>query len=504
VRVNAVAPGWIASSGLDHYEGTMAKALIPRLRAGVPLGRLGTESECSAAITFLLSEAAAFISGTTLRVDGAAPNASLIWPSQEHDRVPAFNGFHRASSPKSCADRHARPRLQSRHHRRHLQGQPRRPARARRRVPRHRAARPRQLGRQAEKFAKRGQLLPRDRVARLLDRGAPFLELSTLAGYQMHDDDGRSDAAGGGNISGIGFVSGVRCMVGASDSAIKGGAIAPMGLQEEPARPGDRPPAEAPRDHPGRERRRQPPLPVRDLRRGRPRVRQHGPPVRRRHPQITVVHGSSTAGGAYLPGLSDYVIAVRGHAKVFLAGPPLVKAAIGEDADDEALGGAELHATVTGTAEYIAENDAHALHLARQIMTNLAARDRPFNAPVGPRPHRPPRYDIDELLGIVPPDFKKPYDAREVIARLVDDSDFLEFKPSTGRAPCAATPRSRATPSASSPTTARSPPTARPRPATSSSCAASPAPRSSTCRTPPATWSAPRPSAPAWSSTAPR
>jgi citronellol/citronellal dehydrogenase len=100
VRVNAVAPGWIASSGLDHYEGTMAKALIPRLRAAVPVGRLGTESECSAAIVFLLSEAAAFISGTTLRVDGAAPNASQIWPSQEHDRVPAYDGFHRASLPE--------------------------------------------------------------------------------------------------------------------------------------------------------------------------------------------------------------------------------------------------------------------------------------------------------------------------------------------------------------------------------------------------------------------
>lgn len=99
VRVNAVAPGWIASSGLDHYEGTMAKALIPRLRAGVPLGRLGTEAECSAAIVFLLSEAAAFISGTTLRVDGAAPNASLIWPTQEHDRAPAYEGFHRARLP---------------------------------------------------------------------------------------------------------------------------------------------------------------------------------------------------------------------------------------------------------------------------------------------------------------------------------------------------------------------------------------------------------------------
>ena len=283
--------------------------------------------------------------------------------------------------------------------------------------------------RQAEKFAKRGQLLPRDRIARLLDRGSPFLELSTLAGYQMHDDDGRSDAAGGGNISGIGYVSGVRCMVGASDSAIKGGAIAPMGLKKslraQEIALQQKLPAVTLVESAGANLLYQAEIFVEGGRVFANMARLSAAGI----PQVTVVHGSSTAGGAYLPGLSDYVIAVRGHAKVFLAGPPLVKAAIGEDADDEALGGAELHATVTGTAEYIAENDAHAIHLARQILTNLSnSAFTQFNAPVGPRPHRPPRHDIDELLGIVSPDFKKPYDAREVIARLVDDSDFLEFK----------------------------------------------------------------------------
>ena len=283
--------------------------------------------------------------------------------------------------------------------------------------------------RQAEKFAKRGQLLPRDRIARLLDRGAPFIELSTLAGYQMHDDDGRSDVAGGGNISGIGYVSGVRCMVGASDSAIKGGAIAPMGLKKslraQEIAIQQKLPAITLVESAGANLLYQSEIFVEGGRMFANMARMSAAGI----PQITVVHGSSTAGGAYLPGLSDYVIAVRGHAKVFLAGPPLVKAAIGEDADDEALGGAELHATVTGTAEYIAENDAHALYLARQIMTNLAgAPITRCNAAVGPLPHRPPRYDIDELLGIVPTDFKKQYDAREVIARLVDDSDFLEFK----------------------------------------------------------------------------
>jgi geranyl-CoA carboxylase beta subunit len=289
-------------------------------------------------------------------------------------------------------------------------------------------------GRQAEKFAKRGQLLPRDRVNRLLDRGAPFLELATLAGYKMHDDDGKSDAAGGGNISGIGFVAGVRCLVGCSDSAIKGGAIAPMGLRKSLR---------------AQEIALQNKLPLITL------VESAGANLLYQSeifvdggrvfanmarlsaaglPQITVVHGSSTAGGAYLPGLSDYVIAVRNQAKVFLAGPPLVKAAIGEDADEEALGGAELHASVTGTAEYMAENDAHALHLARLVMANIAKA--PFNNFRGepPRPHAPPRHDIDELLGIVPPDFKKQYDCREVIARLVDDSDFLEFKQLYGSA----------------------------------------------------------------------
>ena len=289
--------------------------------------------------------------------------------------------------------------------------------------------------RQAEKFAKRGQLLPRDRVARLLDRGSPFLELSTLAGYKMHDDDGRSDAAGGGNISGIGFVSGVRCLVGASDSAIKGGSIAPMGLKKSLRT---------------QEIALQNKLPLITL------VESAGATLLYQSeifvdggrvfanmarlsaaglPQITVVHGSSTAGGAYLPGLSDYVIAVRGQAKVFLAGPPLVKAAIGEDADDEMLGGALLHASVTGTAEYLAEDDAHAIHLAREIMQNLArAPWSELRGELTARPHAPPKYDIEELLGIAPADFKKQYDVREVIARVVDGSDFLEFKQLYGSA----------------------------------------------------------------------
>ena len=288
--------------------------------------------------------------------------------------------------------------------------------------------------RQAEKFAKRGQLLPRDRVNRLLDRGAPFLELATLAGYKMHDDDGRADAAGGGNISGVGFVAGVRCLVGCSDSAIKGGAIAPMGLRKslraQEIALQNRLPLITLVESAGANLLYQSEIFVDGGRVFANMARLSAAGL----PQITVVHGSSTAGGAYLPGLSDYVIAVRNQAKVFLAGPPLVKAAIGEDADDEQLGGAELHATVTGTAEYLAENDAHAIHVARQVMANLAAAPWQRLTLEPPRAFKPPRHDIDELLGVVPVDFKKPYDAREVILRLVDDSDFLEFKQLYGSA----------------------------------------------------------------------
>jgi geranyl-CoA carboxylase beta subunit len=144
-------------------------------------------------------------------------------------------------------------------------------------------------------------------------------------------------------------------------------------------------------------------------------------------PQFTVVHGSSTAGGAYIPGLSDYVVLVREKAKVFLAGPPLVKAAIGEDATDEELGGAEMHATVSGLAEYLASDDGHALQTVRELLAKL-----PWERPQVSANFLPPRYDIDELCGIVPVDTRHPYDVREVIARIVDDSDFLEFKAGYG------------------------------------------------------------------------
>jgi len=278
----------------------------------------------------------------------------------------------------------------------------------------------------SDKFHKRGALLPRERIALLLDRGAPFVELSTLCGLRMHDDDGVDGASGGGIIGGIGFVQGVRCLISASDSAIKGGAITPMGLQKSLR---------------GQQLALENRLPVISLIESaganlnyQAEIFVHGGEVFHNMarlsaagiPQITVVHGSSTAGGAYIPGLSDYVVMVRGEAKVFLAGPPLVRAATGEIATDEDLGGAVMHSTITGSSEYLAESDAHGIAIAREIVATL---NWPALGPsVVSGRGKPPRYSPDELLGVVPPDYQTPYDVREVIARLVDDSEFLEFK----------------------------------------------------------------------------
>ncbi|MFO7567038.1 MAG: acyl-CoA carboxylase subunit beta [Enhygromyxa sp.] len=278
------------------------------------------------------------------------------------------------------------------------------------------------------KFEKRGQLTPRERVARLLDPGSPFLELSTLAGYKMHDDNGRKDTLGGGNITGIGFVSGVRCLVSANDSAIKGGSIAPMGLQKslraQRIALENKLPCIGLVESGGANLNYQSELFVEGGKIFCNMARASAAGI----PQITVVHGSSTAGGAYLPGLSDYVIMVRDRAKVFLAGPPLVKAAIGEDATDEELGGAQMHAEISGLAEYLAEDDAHGIRLARELLGKLRWNDNFPAQALAARSFEPPRYDVDEICGLVPPDPRHPWDIRELIARLVDGSDFLEFK----------------------------------------------------------------------------
>ncbi|WP_300296929.1 acyl-CoA carboxylase subunit beta [Ferrovibrio sp.] len=279
-------------------------------------------------------------------------------------------------------------------------------------------------------FEKRGQLGPRDRLAHVLDRGAPFLEISTLAGYRMHDDDGAENIMGGGFIAGIGCIAGIRCMVTASDSGIKGGTIAPMGLRKSLR---------------AQEIAMQNKLPVVNL------VESGGANLNYQAeifvdggrgfanqarlsaagiPQITVVHGSSTAGGAYVPGMSDYVVVVKGRAKIFLAGPPLLKSATGEIATDEELGGAELHAQVSGVAEFLAEDDADGLRIAREILARLPWNER------GPQLRKKswtaPLYDPDELCGVVPVDYRRPYDVREVVARLVDGSEAVDFKPLYG------------------------------------------------------------------------
>ncbi|WP_322028034.1 acyl-CoA carboxylase subunit beta [Burkholderia sp. BCC1977] len=283
------------------------------------------------------------------------------------------------------------------------------------------------------RFEKRGQLLPRDRLAILLDPGAPFLELSTLAGYCLDKPEPDASVPGGGVITGIGYVSGVRCMVLASDSGIEAGALQPMGLDKTLR---------------AQELALQNKLPLVQLIesaganlmayrieefvrggnifRNLARLSAAGLPV------ITVTHGSSTAGGAYQTGLADYIVMVRGRSRAFLAGPPLLKAATGEVASEEELGGAEMHSTISGLSDYLAEDDRDALRIARELMAKLR-----FNADVRPlsvQKAKPPRYEAEELLGIMPMDHRRPVDMKEVIARIVDDSDFLEFSPLYGSA----------------------------------------------------------------------
>ncbi|AZE12582.1 Geranyl-CoA carboxylase carboxyl transferase subunit [Pseudomonas chlororaphis subsp. aureofaciens] len=275
------------------------------------------------------------------------------------------------------------------------------------------------------KFEKRGQLLPRERLNLLLDPGAPFLELASLAGYKLHDDKDGSQA-GGGLIAGIGYVSGVRVLVVANNSAIKGGTISPSGLKKslrlQQIAMENKLPVVTLAESGGANLNYAAEIFVEGARSFANQARMSAMGL----PQITVVHGSATAGGAYQPGLSDYVVVVRGKAKLFLAGPPLLKAATGEVATDEELGGAEMHAQVAGTAEYLAENDGDGVRIVREILDAL-----PWNARLPlqpPRAYAEPLYPIDELLGLIPDDPKKPYDAREIVARIADGSNFLEFK----------------------------------------------------------------------------
>ncbi|MGA3138176.1 MAG: carboxyl transferase domain-containing protein [Xanthobacteraceae bacterium] len=281
-----------------------------------------------------------------------------------------------------------------------------------------------------ERFRARKQLLPRERIALVVDPGEPWLELSTLAGFRMHDDDGAEGIQGGGGIAGIGYVSGIRCIVSANDSAIKGGTSTPMGVKKhlriQQIALENKLPTVRLVESGGANLLYQAEMFVEGGRGFANQARLSAAGI----PQITVVHGSSTAGGAYLPGLSDYVVLVRGRAKVFLAGPPLLRAATGEVATDEELGGADMHATVSGLGEYLAEDDIDGIRIAREIMAKL-----PWNTqlpPVQRKGYKEPRHSPDELAGAVPIDYRRPYDVREIVARVVDDSDFLDFKSGYG------------------------------------------------------------------------
>jgi len=279
-------------------------------------------------------------------------------------------------------------------------------------------------------FDKRGALLPRERLAQLLDPGAPFLELASLAGYCTDDADPASSIPGAAVLAGIGVISGMRCMVVANDSGIGAGALSALGGRkvmrcQEIALQNKLPFVQLVESGGAN-------LLTYKVERfiaggglfyNLARLSAAGLPV------IAVVHGSSTAGGAYLPGLSDYVIMVRGRAKAFLAGPPLLKAATGEIATDEDLGGADMHARVSGLAEFVAEDDADAIRIARDLLGTLKWERVAKDAPAG----APPKLDADEIAGLMPMTMRKLVDMREVIWRIADASELLEFKPAYGR-----------------------------------------------------------------------
>ncbi|MDB5676821.1 MAG: methylcrotonoyl-CoA carboxylase [Sphingomonas bacterium] len=275
-----------------------------------------------------------------------------------------------------------------------------------------------------ERHTARGKLLPRDRVERLLDPGSPFLEIGQLAANDLYD----GEVPGAGVITGIGRVSGRQCMIVCNDATVKGGTYYPMTVKkhlraQEIAEANMLPciylvdsgganlPHQAEvfpdRDHFGRIFFNQANMSAKGI------------------PQIACVMGSCTAGGAYVPAMSDETIIVRGQGTIFLAGPPLVKAATGEVISAEELGGADTHGRKSGVVDHVAENDEHALTIVRDIVSTLQPQ---VMADVNMKDPRPPKFDTEELYGIVPQDVRAPYDVHEVIARLVDGSEFHEFK----------------------------------------------------------------------------
>jgi len=275
-----------------------------------------------------------------------------------------------------------------------------------------------------EKHTGRGKLLPRERVRALLDPGSPFLEVAPLAANGMYEDA----APGAGVIAGVGRVNGVECMVVANDATVKGGTYYPITVKkhlraQEIALENNLPclylvdsggaflPLQdevfPDRDHFGRIFYNQARLSAKNI------------------PQIAVVMGSCTAGGAYVPAMCDEAIIVREQGTIFLGGPPLVKAATGEEVDAETLGGADVHTRLSGVADHFAENDTHAVAIARELVGNL---NRPEPAFDPAESHDEPGYPAEDLYGILPDDTRYPFEVREIIARVVDGSEFTEFK----------------------------------------------------------------------------
>ncbi|MEO5493828.1 MAG: carboxyl transferase domain-containing protein [Sphingomonas sp.] len=275
-----------------------------------------------------------------------------------------------------------------------------------------------------ERHTSRGKLLPRDRVERLLDPGSPFLEIGQLAACDLYE----GEVPGAGMIAGVGHVSGRQCMIVCNDATVKGGTYYPMTVKkhlraQEIATENRLPciylvdsgganlPHQAEvfpdRDHFGRIFFNQANMSAKGI------------------PQIACVMGSCTAGGAYVPAMSDESVIVRNQGTIFLAGPPLVQAATGEVISAEDLGGGDLHARKSGVVDHLAENDEHALTIVRDIVSTLQPQ---VGADVNLREPRPPKFAIEDLYGIIPQDVRAPYDVHEIIARLVDGSEFQEFK----------------------------------------------------------------------------
>jgi len=299
-----------------------------------------------------------------------------------------------------------------------------------------------------ERHTSRGKLLPRERVERLLDPGSPFLEIGQLAACDMYE----GEVPGAGMIAGIGRVSGIQAMIVCNDATVKGGTYYPMTvkkhLRAQEIAEANRLPCIYLVDSGGANLPHQAEVfPDRDHF-GRIFFNQANMSAKR-IPQIACVMGSCTAGGAYVPAMSDETVIVRDQGTIFLAGPPLVKAATGEEISAEDLGGGDLHARKSGVVDHLAENDEHALTIVRDIMSHLSgpfvssevetpgggARTSGISTSLdanGFREPRPPKYDADELYGIIPQDVRAPYDVHEVIARIVDGSEFHEFKASYG------------------------------------------------------------------------